>query len=358
MHFDTTFQTNDQLALIHEFFPDYDGVKHTLPSSFANRSDIQIVLSGMNTEDPENYFTMTHSSPPGVLHVNLTKEESTASLSVHKPHKHEYFELMFVLDGSIYINIENSRHLYTKGCCYILNKNVIHAEEYNSDFRLVFLQLSVSFMKSIYGDLCLNFFDIEKNLPKSTLMEFLETNLGIYEDMDKDYVDFIPNREHDFLSNHVHSIFDRLTKTMLSPQAGSSIYLKNKIIELLSFLSVPANFSTTPVRIGSDAEYLLYTQIVAVMAETNGRISRNELAGKLNYSGTYLNEIAKKYSGLSLFDFGMTFCMKEAARLLTSTKENVTDIGLNLGFTNKTHFYKIFKKIYNMTPAEYRRSHK
>ncbi len=355
MFFDSTFHTDDQLQLIEEFIPGYDNTKHTMTSCYTMNVDLQLIICSMKLTDEDNHFTNTYINPLGSMHSSLPKDELEESLSANKPHKHDFIEFMFVLDGSIFINIEHSRHLYTKGSCYIINKNVVHAEEYSSDFRVAFLQLSTDFVESIYNDLCLDFFTVEKSRPKSALMDFLHTKLGSYKDMDKDYVDFIPNRDHNSLTDHVYSIFDSITKTMFSPSVGSSIYLKSKVIELFSYLSVPDNYSTTPVRIGSDAEYLLYTQIVSVMEKTNGRIARNELAHELNYSGTYLNEIVKKYSGLPLFDFGMTFCMKEAANLLITTRENITDIGIRLGFTNKTHFYKIFKNTYNMTPAEYRR---
>ena len=50
--------------------------------------------------------------------------------------------------------------------------------------------------------------------------------------------------------------------------------------------------------------------------------------------------------------------MKAAAQMLTSSKDNITEIGYTLGFTNRTHFYKVFKSTYGITPAEYRRKHK
>lgn len=188
-------------------------------------------------------------------------------------------------------------------------------------------------------------------------MNFFDMNLGNNQDCEKDYVDFIPNPEQSNLALTVHQMFDQLTLETLSPKQGSSLFVKYQIEQLFAFLMLPEHYSTTPIRIGTDTEYELYNKIIASMTRSFGRISRRQLSQELNYSGVYLNEIAKKYSGLSLFDLGMTFCMKKAARLLTSSKDSVTDIGSALGFTNRTHFYKIFKKTYGMTPAEYRKLH-
>lgn len=70
-------------------------------------------------------------------------------------------------------------------------------------------------------------------------------------------------------------------------------------------------------------------------------MTRSELSARLKYDGSYLNYIVKKYSGLNLFGYGSAICMKEAEAL---------------HFTNRTHFYRIFKAYYSLTPRQYRQS--
>ena len=343
-------------SLDHHFYPPKSSDNNLLPSIFSITSSYRLFFSTMPTEENDAFFICTYIDPSAIMYSVISKEDDAAvTISAMKFHKHDFYEFMFVLDGELYVNIENQRHLYSKGCCYIVNRNVRHAEEYTPSFRAAFFQIHPDFLHSIYTDLCMDFFDIAKNSPKSKLMDFLHLNLTGSENSEKDYVDFIPIANNTFLTNSIHSIFDQITRETLSPQIGSSITVKQLILKLFLFLLNPDYFNTSPIRIGSDAEYTIYTQIVNAMIDNHGRISRNELAKELNYSGAYLNEISKKYSGLSLFDFSMTFCMKEAARLLSNSDMNIVDIGNHLGFSNRTHFYKIFKKTYHVTPAEYRR---
>lgn len=77
----------------------------------------------------------------------------------------------------------------------------------------------------------------------------------------------------------------------------------------------------------------------------------------LNYSGDYLNRIVNKYSGLCLYDYGMTFCLKKAVQYLTETNESIGSIATKLQFKNRTHFYTLFKQKYGVTPKEYHQSH-
>ena len=47
--------------------------------------------------------------------------------------------------------------------------------------------------------------------------------------------------------------------------------------------------------------------------------------------------------------------MKEASIRLLDTDQTIADISRDLGFTNQTHFYKVFKEKYKMTPMQYRK---
>ena len=51
---------------------------------------------------------------------------------------------------------------------------------------------------------------------------------------------------------------------------------------------------------------------------------------KLNYSSAYLSRIVRKYTGLSLLEYEMSFRMREAARLLSITKAPVSEIMADL----------------------------
>jgi AraC-like DNA-binding protein len=48
--------------------------------------------------------------------------------------------------------------------------------------------------------------------------------------------------------------------------------------------------------------------------------------------------------------------MKEAARLLKEEKLTVTDAGYKLGFTNLSHFSRVFKEHMEIKPKQYSRS--
>lgn len=273
-------------------------------------------------------------------------------------HQHDFFELLFVVDGILYQNIENRRHLYTPGSCCLLNKNVRHKEEYSTDFRVIFFQFSEDFIQKMFAALSMNYFEIEQHHVQTKMEQFLQQNIFPDESMEKNYIDFIPTQNSQWTVQNIHSIFEQITAELLSPQLGSSAFITALFFKLFHLLNHTEYYQTTPVKIGTDSENRLFQKITKKMEKMNGKMPRNALEKEFHYSGDYLNKIVKKYTGMTIYDYGMTFCMKKAAELLRHSDLTATEISLQLGFSNRTQFYKVFQNTFSVTPSEYRKQHK
>lgn len=101
-------------------------------------------------------------------------------------------------------------------------------------------------------------------------------------------------------------------------------------------------------------ESLLFSRIDHILCQRHGRVTHAELSAILNYNGSYLGRIVKKYTGKSLFDYSMTFTMAYAAEQLAQSKKSAAQIASELHFSNRSHFYQIFRRYYGMTPKAYR----
>jgi len=82
----------------------------------------------------------------------------------------------------------------------------------------------------------------------------------------------------------------------------------------------------------------------------------NELAVCANMSPSKLKRLFKQIFGNSIFSYYQEFRMKEAARLLKEEKLTVSDVGYKLGFTNLSHFSRVFKEHIGIKPKQYSRS--
>jgi AraC-like DNA-binding protein len=81
-----------------------------------------------------------------------------------------------------------------------------------------------------------------------------------------------------------------------------------------------------------------------------------ELAVCANMSPSKLKRLFKQIFGDSIFSYYQAFRMKEAARLLKEEKLSVSDVGYGLGFTNLSHFSRVFNEHIGMKPKQYSRS--
>lgn len=82
------------------------------------------------------------------------------------------------------------------------------------------------------------------------------------------------------------------------------------------------------------------------------------LSDKFNYHRNYLSHMIKKETGMTLSEHIQNVRLEKAKGLLTSTNQNILDISQNVGYTDVSYFNRIFKKIYNITPKEYRKIYK
>lgn len=82
----------------------------------------------------------------------------------------------------------------------------------------------------------------------------------------------------------------------------------------------------------------------------------NELADSVHMSPSKLKRLFRQIFGNSIFSYYQEFRMKEAARLLKEEKRSVSDVGYQLGFTNLSHFSRVFEEHIGMKPKQYSRS--
>ncbi|MCD7972467.1 MAG: AraC family transcriptional regulator [Candidatus Azobacteroides sp.] len=81
-----------------------------------------------------------------------------------------------------------------------------------------------------------------------------------------------------------------------------------------------------------------------------------DLATLAHMSPTKLKRLFKQIFGDSIFSYYQKFRMQEAARLLKEEKLSVSEVGYQLGFTNLSHFSRVFKEHLGMKPKQYSRT--
>jgi AraC-like DNA-binding protein len=81
-----------------------------------------------------------------------------------------------------------------------------------------------------------------------------------------------------------------------------------------------------------------------------------ELAQQAAMSETKLKQLFKQTFGSSVYTYYQQARMKEAAFLLKQGQHSVAEVGYELGFTNLSHFSRLFEKHYGLNPKRYAQS--
>lgn len=81
-----------------------------------------------------------------------------------------------------------------------------------------------------------------------------------------------------------------------------------------------------------------------------------DLANRAAMSPSKLKRLFRQVFGNSIFNYYQQFRMKEAARLLKSENLSVAAVGYQLGFSNLSHFSKLFESHIGMKPKQFSRS--
>ena len=97
-------------------------------------------------------------------------------------------------------------------------------------------------------------------------------------------------------------------------------------------------------------------EIIQDQIDTNLTLSLKELSQSLDVHPTYLSrEFAKYFDDLSFGDYIRKLRIEKATQLLKDSKHSLSEIAYLTGFSDQSHFTRIFKKNTGKNPSEYRK---
>lgn len=262
-----------------------------------------------------------------------------------KMHQHDYYEFMYVLEGSVEQQIESSTYLYKKGEGCFIDRNTKHCEISGNNFFVVYLCLSKEYVGKIL-----------ENIGKSSgiIYRFLTANLAETSAYKKDYLHVYAKADEGV--QNIFELLEQMAKELIEKEPGYLHIFHGLVERLFSELQNQEYHRILSITLASTVEEQLFEQIKSLVEENPGKYNRQELSSELNYSGDYLNRIVKKFTGYPIGRYCQKILLHKAKRLLIETDMNVADVIECMGFKNHTHFYGMFKDEFGILPGECRRS--
>lgn len=91
-----------------------------------------------------------------------------------------------------------------------------------------------------------------------------------------------------------------------------------------------------------------------VRQEYQADLSLSTLADRLHVSKGYLSSLFKKQISLSVMQYITMMRMQKAQQFLSQSHQKVSEIAKAVGYHDVSYFGLIFKKVFGMTPAQFR----
>jgi AraC family transcriptional activator of pobA len=156
------------------------------------------------------------------------------------------------------------------------------------------------------------------------------------------------------LHQKINNLFEEIIKESENKQAQGADMLRILILQLFIIISrssesrinkAPASYNQTLIR---NFQKLIEEHF------TNLKLP-NEYADLLYITPNHLNAVCKDILGMQAGEVIRNRALLEAKRLLTNPQLNITEIALNLNFSDNSYFTKFFKKVEGITPEQFRK---
>ncbi|MDQ1090541.1 AraC family transcriptional regulator [Siphonobacter sp. SORGH_AS_1065] len=158
----------------------------------------------------------------------------------------------------------------------------------------------------------------------------------------------------EFMSPEIAILVDEIV-TATPEGALLDAYYRLKSLNLLYFLFKNLGYrQASPYRSMSTAEMeAIYRVRNAMSASLDQALPIAELVKLSGMNELKLRKLFKQVFGKGLYDYFQHLRMQEAARLLKEERLSVSETGYRLGFTNLSHFGRLFEECIGMKPKKW-----
>lgn len=246
-------------------------------------------------------------------------------------HNHDFFELSYVCRGEI-LNVIDGVELYmSQGDMILLNQYALQEIRCINPEALI---VNVCIKEELFARTLKEFV-----LDKNPISEFLRRdNLGKQKYMffstgySRDIPVFMNNMVEEYTKAGFHQTFS----------------LEAWLLLLFDSLVKSGQYSYS----GIDKNAL---KVIQYIQENCIHKNMEVMAAELGYNTNYLTGYIKIHTGRNCREIMKETRLKEALRLLADTPLSIYEVSEACGYASPSHFFRIFKETYQMSPKEYRR---
>lgn len=255
------------------------------------------------------------------------------SKSYYPSHWHSGLELIYLLEGSLEVSIDNKNLELKKNDCIVINPKIIHSTKCIQGNSALLLQLPDTFLKKYIPEISSIYFDV----PIHTESKVLNTKLMALKE-----------------------ILRQIQILFIARPSGMALRLHGLLFELLYQLY--HNFKTEVMSSLATSQYKNREKLEPVINYTESHyaqhISIDTVASIACFQPKYFCRFFKNTMGKTYLQFLNELRLSHIYQDLIITDYPVYQLLEKHGFTNHKLFYRMFMDYFHVTPKELRQNHK
>ena len=251
-------------------------------------------------------------------------------------HGHDYMEFMYVYAGSISHVIGEETVTLERGDILFLNRHARHSVKRAGEHDLgINFILSNAFLQVIFREV--------RNNP--VMSEFLTGN---FDDAGEEEYLFFRTKDNFPIRNLMDNLIYAVVNRSQEVYAG--------LVSLLFAYLAYYRDTLVNAQRNSSPEAKLRRAVLGYLEAHYVGGTLEELAGTLGYAPAYLSRRVHLVFGKPFRILLQEERIRAAEKLLRETPLGVEEIVRAVGYENQSNFYRVFKKMYGMTPHKFRKS--
>lgn len=258
-------------------------------------------------------------------------------------HKHEYVEILYVIEGSFTQILLGEEIRFEQGEFVITDQNCEHADYIEAkDAAVLFLQIRADYLEQL-----LKSYD-----GTDEMQQFLFHALWRHK-REQSFLELRKTEADSDQQFDMEQLLEFLVSEDLAREPGYEKIEQGLMIRLLQRLCRDYSLQLhTDSREGKE-KALLY-EMECYIRTNAATVTVAELEKRFHYHRNYYYLLLKKYRGKSFQQYVIEIRMKYAKQLLEQTTLPVKQIAQQVGYENISHFYHLFEKYYEKTPKDIR----
>jgi len=261
-------------------------------------------------------------------------------------HRHNFFELVYIVDGTGKHCINRNKFDYSKGHLFLLTPQDSHRLYIKTTTKFFFIRFNDVYLRMQQG-----------LYTGGSMPEWMSRLEFIFHNTSRQPGCILRDSNDRLL---VHALIEGVIREYVNKEPWH-LEIAQQILNTLIAIVARNIYNSLPVKMYHEASEDTSLKIIQYIQNNIYRpelLKAEQIAATFSISIHYLGEYFKKHTGENLQQYITNYKLQLVETRLLHSNMRINEIAFELHFTDESHLNRIFKKYRGVSPGEFRRQAK